>query len=205
LNAVQIVRLHDPSRRPASWTEIIRPGQFAVFASDAESSAPRDLDGARLASADDAVCAIADSLDEARRASEAAVARHPSLRLDIFDAEGRARPPLLTVLHPDRAGSLEQAPASMRMRRILAWTLIVIGVALDVYAALVPPEREIFLPAFIGLNAIIFGGRFLWLNLALRETERAREARVAAAIAGPPGPPAEPADPTRPGGRPAPR
>ncbi len=202
---MEIVHVHDPSRRPASWTEIIRPGQFAVFASDAESSAPRDLDGARLATADAAVCAIADSLDEARRVCEAAVARHPSLRFDIFDAEGRARPPLLTVLHPDRAASLEQGPASMRTRRILAWTLIVIGVALDVYAAFLPPEREIFLPAFIGLNAIIFGGRFLWLNLALRETERAREARVAEAIAGSVGSPALPADPTHPSHRPAPR
>ena len=31
---------------------------------------------------------------------------------------------------------------------------------------------------------ILFGGRFLWLNLALRETEREREARLARASHG---------------------
>jgi hypothetical protein len=39
------------------------------------------------------------------------------------------------------------------------------------------------LPAFLGINMVIIGGRLLWLNLALRETERARERRLASASA----------------------
>jgi hypothetical protein len=206
LNAVQIVRLHDPSRRPAGWMDIIRPGQFAVFASDADSGGPRDLEGARLATAD-AVCAIVDTLEEARAVCDAAVALHPALRLDVFDAEGRARPPLLTVAHPQRAAALEHAPRQMRTRRIIGWSLIAFGVPQVVYAYLESAnrDRDIVLPAFIGINMILFGGRLLWLNLALRETERAREARIAAVTAG--SPPASPdsADPTRPSRRQEPR
>ena len=31
---------------------------------------------------------------------------------------------------------------------------------------------------FFGINLILFGLRLLWMNLALRETERARQARL---------------------------
>lgn len=202
---MEIVRLHDPSRRPSNWTDIIRPGQFAIFARDGVSGAARDLDGAAFSSADAATCAIAESLDEARAAAKAAVARHPSLRLDVFDAEGRANPPLLTVLHPERAGSLEEGPAQMRRRRLLGCALIAFGVPLVAYASLQDRDHDVILPALVGINMILFGGRFLWLNLALRETRRAREARVAAAIAESAAPPAEPADPTRPSRHQAPQ
>jgi hypothetical protein len=193
---VQIVRLHDPLRR-----------QFAIFASDADGGGPRDLEGAGLATADAAVCAIVDTLDEARAVCDAAVTQHPTLRLDVFDAEGRARSPLLTVAHPQRAATLEHAPRQMRTRQIIAWILIALGVPQVVYAyrESANRERDIILPAFIGINMILFGGRLLWLNLALRETERAREARIAAATAGSPPASSDSADPTRPSRRPAPR
>src|SRR3954447_8065061 len=48
MHAVHTLRLHDPTRRPASWTEIIRAGQFAVFARHEASGVPCDVDGARF-------------------------------------------------------------------------------------------------------------------------------------------------------------
>ena len=176
---MQVVRLHDASRRPANWTDIIRPGQLAVFASDSVSGAPRDLEGAPCAAGRE-TCAIVDSLAEARAVSDDAVKRHPSLRLDIFDAEGRAHPPLLTVLHAERAAALEQSPPQMRRRRAIAWTLILLGIPqiIYAYAEFDNRERDIVLPAFIGINMILFGARMLWLNLALRETERVRQERL---------------------------
>jgi len=39
-------------------------------------------------------------------------------------------------------------------------------------------ERDIILPAFIGINMVIVAGRLLWFNLAIRETERNRLARL---------------------------
>jgi hypothetical protein len=176
---VEVVRVYDASRRPPDWTDIIRPGQFAIFAADAASGAACDMDGARCADGA-ASCAIVDSIDEARMVCDDALARHPSLRLDVFDADGRARPPLLTVLHSDRAATLEQSPAQMRRRQIIAWTLIVLGIPQVIYAWIEfdNRERDIVLPAFVGLNMILFGARLLWMNLALRETERTREERL---------------------------
>lgn len=173
------MRLHDASRRPANWTDIIRPGQLAVFASDGVSGAARDLDGAPAAKGAES-CAIVDSIEEARAVCDAAVRRRPSLRLDVFDAEGRARPALLTVVHADRAAALEQSAPQMRRRRAIAWTLVLLGLPQVIYAYVQYDnrERDIVLPAFIGINMILFGGRLLWLNLALRETERTREERL---------------------------
>jgi hypothetical protein len=181
---VQIVRLHDPGRRPADWTEIIRPGQFAIFAKDDATGAPCDLEGARFADPATATCGIVDSPAEARAFCDAAVMRHPAVRFDVFDAEGRTRPAILTVVHPDRAAALDTSPREMRRRRVIAWVLIVAGVPLIVFAYLEFRERDIILPAFLGINMILIGGRLLWMNLALRETERVRDARLTRA-AGP--------------------
>jgi hypothetical protein len=178
---VQIVRLHDPDRRPADWTEIIGPGQFAIFAKDDVTGAPCDVEGGRFADPAAATCGIVESVGDARAFCEAAVLRHPAIRYDVFDAEGRVRPPILTVLHPARAAGLETSPRAMRRRRVIAWVLIVAGIPLIVYACLEFREREIILPAFLGINLIIIGGRLLWMNLALRETERVREARLSRA------------------------
>jgi hypothetical protein len=71
----------------------------------------------------------------------------------------------------------------MRKRQVIAWTLIACGIPLMVFAYVEFRERDMILPAFLGINMVIIGGRLLWLNLALRETERARERRLASASA----------------------
>jgi len=38
-------RILDPSRTPEHWTELIRPGQFAVFVFDAGTHVARDREG----------------------------------------------------------------------------------------------------------------------------------------------------------------
>ena len=179
---MESVRLHDPGRRPADWTEIIRPGQVAVFAKDEATGVPCDPDGKPFASVSEATCLIVDSMAEARAFCEAAVDRHPAVRFDVFDSDGRVRPPLLTVVHASRASGLETSPREMRRRRVIAWLLIATGVPLMVFAYVEYRERDIILAAFLGINMVIIGGRLLWMNFALRETERARERRLAAAV-----------------------
>jgi hypothetical protein len=100
------------------------------------------------------------------------------LRIDIFDAEGRANPPLLTLLHPSRARDADTHPRVLRTRRIIAWTLIAAGIPLIVFAYVEHRDREIILPAFIGINMLIAAGRLLWFNLGVRETERIRQDRL---------------------------
>ena len=175
---MQIVRLHDAGRRPASWTEIIRAGQFAVFAKDEASGMPCDLDGGRFTNVGAATCAIIDSIEEARTLCEAAVQRHPSLRLDVFESDGRTRPPLLTFMHPARGRTEETSPGRMRLRRASAWALIALGIPLVAVAWRAPEERDVILPIFFGINMVLVGLRLLWMNLALRETERTRKERL---------------------------
>lgn len=175
---VQVVRIHDAQRRPASWTEIIKPGQFVAFAKQCDSGESCDEDGRPFPDAAVATCAIFDSLGEARAFCESAVARSAALQIDLFDAEGRVHPPLLTFVHPSRAASQETHPRALGRRRLIAWLLIAAGIPLIVFAYVKHTEREIILPAFIGINMLIAAGRLLWLNLGIRETERERLARL---------------------------
>src|SRR4051812_40388504 len=162
IHVVQTLRLHDPTRRPASWTEIIRAGQFAVFARHEASGVPCDVEGARFADPAAMTCAIVDSVEEARALCEGAVQRHPDVRFDVFESDGRTRPPLLTVTHPRRAGSLDTSPRQMRIRRGIAWALMVAGVSLLVYAWLAEQEHDVVLAIFFGINMVLVGLRLLW-------------------------------------------
>jgi hypothetical protein len=189
---VQVVRIHDPARRPPSAMAAIRPGQFVVFAKDLAGGGPCDFQGRAYADAEHAECAICDSLAEARAFGEAAVGKIPSLRLDIFDAEGRSNSPLLTLMHPSRALEADTHPRVLRRRRVIAWTLIALGIPLIVFAYVEHRERDIILPAFIGINMLLAAGRLLWFNLGVRETERVREERLRNSEPQRPDPPAVP-------------
>ncbi len=159
---MEVLRIHDPARRPASWAEIIRPGQLVAFGTPS-----------------DGTCVLFDSLAEARAFCEAGVQSAPATRYEVFDSDGRAHPPLLTIVHPSRAHALDAHPRAVRKRRVLGWALIAAGLPLIVYASLRPPDIESIFPGVIGINLIIAGGRFLWFNLGVRETERTREERLA--------------------------
>lgn len=181
MSLVQVVRIHDAQRRPASWTDIIKAGQFVAFAKDAGSGASCDENGQPFEDPARATCLIFDSLSEASAFCEAAVERSPALQFDVFDSAGRVHAPLLTYVHPSRAESRETHPRALGRRRLIAWALIAAGIPLIVYAYLKHQERDIILPAFVGINMLLAAGRLLWFNLAVRETERTRHARVARA------------------------
>ena len=171
--------------------QIVKPGQFVLFAKDLDSGAPCDAEGRAFADPSQATCAIGDSLAEAQAFADAAVAKTPGLRVDIFDHDGRAHPPLLSVLHPSRAQAADTHPRVLRRRRVIAWTLIVIAIPLIVFAIVERHDREIILPAFLGINMLIAAGRLLWFNLGVRETERVRQARLRGHVQPPEPPPRE--------------
>ena len=160
---------------------MIRPDQVVVFAKDGSTGVSCDVDGARFADASEGTCAIFDSAADARAFCEAAVLRHPPVQYDIFDATGRSRPPLLTVVHPAKAASRDAHPRSQRRRQVMAWVLIAIGVPVMVSAYGLHDGGDQVFVGFLGVSMVIGAGRLLWYNLALRETERAREARLARA------------------------
>jgi hypothetical protein len=158
---VQVLRIHDPERRPASWAEIIRPGQFVAFA------APSD-----------GTCVLFDSLHEGRVYCQAAVLSSPKLRYDLFDTDGRAQPPLESYVHPSRAAALDTHPGAAHRRRVIAWSLIAAALPLLVFAARRISQIEAIFPGVIGVNLLLGAGRLLWLNLGVRESERARQDRL---------------------------
>ena len=175
---MQTLRLHDPARRPTNWTEIIGATQFVAFARDIATGAACDFSGRPFAAAGDVTCAIFDSFREARVASEAAVLAAPGIQVELFDAEGRAKPPLLIVTHPDRAAAGEASPRAIRQRRIIAWVLIVGSLPTLALAYAIGTVHWV-LPGVLGLNMLLAGGRLLWFNMGLREVERVRQARMA--------------------------
>jgi hypothetical protein len=176
---VDVLRLYDATRRPASWTEIIRPGQVVAFAKHLESGAPCTADGEPFAVPDAVTCVVFDGFDEARDWCEASVLRAPSVRFDIFDHEGRAQSPLLTVVHPSQRESMEGSATELRRRTMIAMALIAGGVPLMVFAYAISGDRDPILPGFLGLNMVLIALRLLWMNLASRELERTRRARLA--------------------------
>ena len=177
---MQTLRVHDPDRRPVNWTEIIRPGQFAAFARLLETGLPSDADGRPFADAGALTCVLFESVGEARAFCETAVLAHAGIRFDVFDAAGRVNPPLLTIVNPSRANTLDANPRAARRRRTLAWALIAASAPVLALAYALGDVRAIF-PGFIGINMILAGGRLLWFNLAVRESERDRKTRLDAA------------------------
>lgn len=152
-----------------------------AFSKNVESGVPCDMGGAAFAVAADATCVIVDSLAEAEAFCAAAIEAAPSVRFDVFDAGGRASPPLITVVHPSRAPTLDTHPRVQRRRSALAWALVNLGLMVIGYAYWKHTDRPMVFAGFIGINLLIAGGRILLLNLGVRETERERETRLASA------------------------
>ena len=173
---MRIVGLYDPSRQPRDWMDIIRPGQFAVFASLLDGGDPCDIDGVPTGHGA-ANCVIVDDLAEAEALCRERANRHPSVRLDVFDAAGRSRPPLLTVVHPSRARSLE-GDASVRRRNTT------IAVASFVAAPILfwidwQAGGVLVLPTLFAINGLFFALRLLQLNASYAAAERRRLERTA--------------------------
>ena len=167
------IRVHDAARRPRDWSGIVTPAQYVVFPSLLDGGAPCDATGVATGH-EAAVCLLADSLPEAEAFCRAEAERHPAVRFDIFDANGRRHPPLITVVHPSRAGDVEG----------IARPRLVLGAAVSLLLA----APVLFwadwwfglmgLPTLLGLNALVFAGRLLQLRAAVGGAERQRAERL---------------------------
>jgi hypothetical protein len=173
---MQIVRVFDPGRQPANWTDIIRSGQFVAFSKDIDTGASRDAAGSP-ASTDSLTCIIFDSLAEAEAFSNERVQRAPNLRFDVFDAAGRALPPLLTIVHPSRIATLDGNPRSARINK---WGAVVLVAAAPIlfWVDWWKYDGLLILPTILGINMLIIAARLIQLNVAHASAERARRERL---------------------------
>ena len=172
---MRIVRLYDASRQPRDWMDIIRPGQFAVFASLLDGGDPCDTDGVPTGHGT-ASCVLVDGLAEAEALCRERVDRHPSLRFDVFDAAGRSRPPLLTIVHPSRARSLEGDVSLRRRNTAIAAALIVAAPFL--FWIDWRTGGLLALPTLFAINGLFLAVRLLQLNASYAAAERRRLARI---------------------------
>jgi len=176
---MQIVRLYDPAREPKGWLQIIRPTEFAVFATLADSGAVCDADGVPT-SEEDANCIIFETLPEAEAFCRERVTQLPSLRFDILDAAGPLRPPLFTIVHPSRAAALDGSPAKLRRNKYAAIALLVVGPPLIWFDWAFYDGVQV-VPTMLGINAILIAVRLLFMNVSYTSDDRKRRERVAQA------------------------
>lgn len=175
---MEVLRLHDPDRRPASWTEIIRAGQFAAFSKHLDGGASCDADGRLFASVADATCLVFDSLAECRAFCEESVQAAPSVRFEIFDSAGRTNPPILIIVHPSRISTLDANPRGMRIRKYAAIALALGALPLFLFDYWMSRGLMIF-PTVLGINMILIAARLIQLNASYADAERRRRARLA--------------------------
>jgi len=114
-------RLNDPLRIPAHWTEIIRPGQYAVFVYDIRTHVTRD-----------ASVALCDDLAEAVAFAGSVVAAHPELCCEVYDHEGKSNEPIQVIYAPSVEGRCQGRPVARRATVwgsvILLGTVVLLGV-----------------------------------------------------------------------------
>jgi hypothetical protein len=134
------------------WTSKIRPGQYAVFLRDRDTSVPLNVDG-QFAAYDSVT--IFDSLREACIWGENICARHSRTRCDIYDSEGLANDAVESIYNIGIRGNyVGPKPAQRR----LYWGLVavcagVVLIAWDVHRNL------LFMWGYIlGIKMVLIGG-----------------------------------------------
>jgi hypothetical protein len=94
---MQEIKLYDPTRVPANWTEFMSATQFAVLHSDVASGAPRTASGDYVVTANQSTCILFETLDAA---VSYCVAHQniPRMRMDIYDHRGKSNEAVRTFV-----------------------------------------------------------------------------------------------------------
>ena len=182
------VLLYDPSRVPADWTAVVRPGQYAVFLTDVETSAPIQADGMSVKSAAGHFCLLFDSLPEAEVYCREAVSKVSRLKCEVFDSDGRANAPVAIFVNDLYEHKID---TEGRARRLIRWGAVTSIAALPFFLyALWAGAEVVWWPVLVGINLVFAGlrlmhwGQGLKDELKYRSDEAARRREKAANAAG---------------------
>ena len=174
------IKLYDRTRTPASWMQIIQPGEFAVFHGDMKSGAMTDAAG-NFAGTGNESCTLFSSLAEAEDYCGRKVAELPWLRCEIFDSAGKARPPLSIVVNQTLAKKLEVSSASARNKLLLGAALCLSSLGFF-YADYRGAGGNMFLLTLIGINLALGGFRVVLWGLGVREQVKDQQRRRGAIL-----------------------
>lgn len=169
-------KVYDDARRPPEWTALVGPAQCAVFLKDVKTANPLTLDGGDVEHVRNCTFFLFDRLDDARKFCEAQVQRFPQMCCDVFDAAGKAKPPMLVVMHPDAAKKDELSPSSVKWRKNVAIAALVASAGL--FTADWRSEFELTWPSILAVNLFLLGLRFLYWNTVSGERRRTQARRV---------------------------
>ena len=169
-------KVYDKTRQPADWTSFVGPTQCAAFLKDVKTANPLATDGSEIARLSDCRFLLFDHLEEARIFCEAQVQRYPFMCCEIFDAEGKAKPPLLAIMHPSAARKNELSPTWVKRRKVIAIaSLVAAGV---LFFADWRSEYELLWPSLLAVNLLLLGLRLLYWNTASAERSRTQAKRL---------------------------
>ena len=170
-------KVYDDTRRPSEWTSLVGPTQCAVFLKDVKTANPLALDGTEVEHIRDCTFLLFDRLDEARAFCADQVLRFPQMCCDIFDRYGKAKPPMLVIMHPAEEKKDELSPSSVKWRRNVAIASLVASAGL--FSADWRSEFELTWPSILAVNLFLLGLRFLYWNTASSDRRRTQAMRVA--------------------------
>lgn len=167
---MQVLKLYDPTRKPAEWTGLVRPGQYAVFHSDIATDVEKTAGGHYLQPGEDSTCTVFDSLPEAEAYCEAKVEAISNLRCDVYDHTGKSRPPMFTYVN-----RVHLKESSHRV--YWGWACL----ALSVPCFLIEWYYHgiLVIPIVIGLNLIFAGLRLIYWGKGGQEKRRAARGKQA--------------------------
>jgi hypothetical protein len=169
-------KVYDNTRQPADWTSLVGHSQCAAFLKDVTTANPLATDGSEIAHLDDCRFLLFDHLEEARAFCEAQVQQYPFMCCEIFDAAGKAKPPLLIVMHPTAARRDELSPTWVKRRKVAAIaSLVAAGV---LFVADWRSEYELLWPSLLAVNLLPLGLRLLYWNSASSERSRTQARRI---------------------------
>ena len=119
------VRIYDPARTPCNWAELLAARQYAVFQYETKTGLHLGPDGNGLHKDASGTCLIFDSLEEAKNYCIFRIEQAPHITCEIFDKEGKAKPPVEIFVHR----SIEAAQRSVfRSRFFWAHIMTILGI-----------------------------------------------------------------------------
>ena len=169
---MQQVLLYDRARVPPNWTDLTQPGQYAVFLSDVESSAPIYRDGLPVGSASEYFCLIFDSFSAAESHCQEAVKTTSRLKCEVFDSAGRANAPVAVFVNPEFAHTLDTEASA---RRLVRWGFVAIAISVPLFwYAWKNNAGIVWWPVLLGINSVFAGLRLIQWGHGLKEELRYR-------------------------------
>jgi hypothetical protein len=167
-------KVYDNARQGRDWMSLVGPTQCAVFFKDFRTAVPLSRDGAAFDKMTDCTFLIFDQFEDARHFCEAQVKQYTSMCCEVYDSDGKAKPPLLVVVNSSLAEKDELSASWVRRRKIMA--IGSFGCAIPLLVWDWTTGSYLILPTVVGINLIVLGLRLLYWNTARsdRSKEQAR-------------------------------